>query len=219
MADLIYTHHPLWRRGVEHRERVVVIEYWRGLRGRWIPSAVVTESMDEYRSSEHYDFEWCRNVADLYHHNSGGGGWNHTHVLCRHVKPTPPPRKLWVHPSVTLTHYVGRDLAQVPLTVAAARTLGYQIVPTPLDLSWLRPHGPATSNPFDVAEDSPESFVYCKRCRGVLRDHGNGDPCEHLTWCDECCDYVDCNHVPSDSSDGKPVVHKRGAEAESDGAA
>jgi len=172
-------------------EEVVWIEYHDGR-----PFAVVT---GDERGMSTWDFEFCKAEGRHYYHRSGGGpAWSGC-VVNAFSEPDPPPGQLWRKAGVPLC---ANDGKRTPLTDADCLAMGLVVIAEPLDV------GGCQGNPFEVAEEG--RTVYCEFCEDNVLSDGYDDPCEHITWCEECgwWVYEDVHHRRVGMGDAEPTVHK-----------
>lgn len=195
----------MWVEIGDERHRLMFIEY----RHRK-PFGVITLKAWKYRDGstglcpQYFDFNWCKTDQSLYWHNSGGGGSSLEGVhLGRFLDPI--PRQLfWAAPELRLTTSVadGDGFKNVEMSEADIYEMGYQRIKRPLLLDL--PHHNKSRNPFDVSGGDTET-VYCEKCDDHFPSEDNS-PCDHLEWCDLCCDFVYSDgHKRQD--DGEAVVH------------
>ncbi len=161
-------------------EQIVFIEYHHGL-----PFTIVTDGGN-------YDVEQCGGGegGQIYCYNSGSGAFSGELMnVSRLTKPKPVISAVWVADGYGLKTWrrKGKGVEDVPLkTKQQVLALGYDWLDEPLDLTkyldeYDRKHGKTTCNPFDIAEEIYEGFVYCRICECHMVD-SNEDYCQHLFW-------------------------------------
>lgn len=188
----------MWYESRNERHRIVAIEYSST---GW-PHGVVTEehwdhsgkpwfnpAKDKPRGTvaAHWDFDFSKTYGELFHHQSGFGGDPLRHVV--NGKPIGWVARLWIADDVRLYRQVRRrgKLVAVPAEREQIEKIGYRFLKRP---RLLRHSEVTTRNPFQVSPSFDDySCVYCPKCKDELPDGLNYNLCEHLTYCECCCDY------------------------------
>jgi len=179
-------------------EKVVWIEYHDDR-----PCSVVTAHGGACST---WDFEWCERDGCLYYHMSGCGPLWFGCTLGQYSTPVPPPCKLWHLPGAPALGYAAGPENRPVLSPDEILAHGYLVIDEPIVLT-----GAGERNPFEVAYEG--ATVWCQHCEDMLpRDED--EPCEHLSWCDECENHVytvevggRAGHMPADSYNIAPVFH------------
>lgn len=200
-----------WNKGDE-RHRVVFIQYDCDRR----PAKVVTEEhWDHSREPwfqagrnkptgtcpQYFSIFWSKRFESLYWHNTGGGG-DLTIPFSPFVNPL-PLSPFWAAPGIVLTKY-SKACEQIPVSEDELRVMGYERIAKPIILEGL--DGKDTVNPFEAA-DGDQDCVYCPTCKDDMPDDSL---CEHLDWCEQCCEVVFLKgkgHVSLGSENKRPMRH------------
>ena len=197
----------------DHPEEIICIEYsgdhphsvltdchWHHDTKPWFKAG---RDRPEGHSHHHFDFDWHNGGSTLYFRMSGSGPTSPINVGLA-AEPDPPPFKIWVKDGLALTQSVEVDGQWVdqPLPREGLLARGFVLLAEPLDL------GGGERNPF--ADGVEGETVYCEKCDDWLPTSWD-DPCEHITWCDDCEEYVYetvCHVGIGNSGDDKPVIHE-----------
>lgn len=184
--------------GEGNQHRIVMIEYQDG----W-PFAIITEKHWDHSKKpwfkpgrdrpngtvqEYWDCCYSRTEETLYFHNSGSGGKDVHLYPFVHWKRT--PGRIWVAPGIRLIHPVysrarGNSKEKLIVRDFDLFKLGYRRLHEPLMLSNI--YGEASRSPFEIGQEG--RTIYCEVCEDHRLDDGCS-PCEHITWCDECCAWI-----------------------------
>jgi hypothetical protein len=191
---------PMWLETRHGKEMVVAIEYQRGPRRinyRFVPFSVVTAYQGLGGSPSYYDFEHTLDMDLMWHNSGGGGGPIKYYEISNYCQPKPPPARLWLANGITPSKHNGKR--PTPATISDLKAGGTLLLKQPLKID-------GHFNPFDAANESEGGFVRCDKCKGYY-DRESNAPCNHMTWCDDCCCFVNEKHVREDSHDGRPAKH------------
>lgn len=186
----------LWWNYGEERHRIVYIEY----HGRHC-FAVITELHWDHTKkpwfkpgkdkptgtcAAFWDFEYSKRCG-LWFHQTGSGGDPLVVNVGQMSYPNPPPATIWCAEDVVLTKWTKRK-DNVPIkTDAELLRRGFKRTYTPKRVSL---NGRRSTNPFEIADESSSSFVYCRVCKEHFPDDME---CDHVEWCDDCGSMVNSN--------------------------
>lgn len=162
-------------RGERAHEVIAAIEYRRVTRRHLlVPHAVYTVRPEKPNwLATGYDFDWCAKAGIVCYHNSASGGEGL--FLSAFSKPGKIGVPIWCNPALMQTRASPRVL----------KRWGYKLVSAPLGL-----FGTAEINPFLMGWSQEVKTEYCKGCRSFVPIESD-DPCEHLTWDEEECGFVE----------------------------
>jgi len=159
----------------DSEETILFIEYQNGE-----PFNVVTDEGD-------YAIERCGGEdGDFHCYNSGSGGnFGESFDVSKLCNPTPVTSAIWVAQGCKLHRYGKKK--DVPITSKKQLLdMGYKWLDEPLDLTeylnkYEREKGETTCNPFKIADEIYEGFVYCSVCDcNWIAD--SESECRHIFW-------------------------------------
>jgi len=170
-------------------EKIVMIEY----HGDY-PHAVFSER-------NQWDFDWLPNIHTLAYHLSGCGPGPYIHAICKRwgkegnssiwiakrqkvssgsLRKRSRPKRYGENLQYSRLWRSSKSLSCAKWKRKLPRW-GYRFLPNPKQL----PCG--VVNPFESFAAIESETVWCTVCQQRLLDDPYDGWCEHLHWCDECC--------------------------------